>query len=276
MRLILDTDLGTDVDDLLALAVILGSPELSLGGITTVYGDVLLRARLAARFARIAGREVGPIVPGRAEPRSGREVFWPGHEGSLYDDLDAEVVTTGTAAAELLTGTVAAIGPLTNLADAVGTIDSLCLMAGEYTEGTPEHNVRCDVDSAAAVFGSGVPAVVIGLDQTTRLRFGPDELERIESAGEPGRMLGAEMRLYGRVRGREFTYLHDPAAVLMLTNPELYAFATGEITVAADGVTSFRPDPGGPHRIVTDLDVPAVTEQILRRLTQMPFIGRKP
>ena len=45
MRLTLDTDVGTDVDDLLALAVTLGSPELSLGAVTTVSGDVLRRAR---------------------------------------------------------------------------------------------------------------------------------------------------------------------------------------------------------------------------------------
>lgn len=273
MRLILDTDLGTDVDDLLAMGVILGSPELSLGAVTTVYGDVLLRARLAARFARIAGRDLGPTVPGRSEPRSGREIFWAGHEGSLYDDLGAEVVTSGIDAAELLTGTVAAIGPLTNIADAVGTIDSLCVMGGEFTEGNPEHNIRCDVDSAAAVFASGVPAVVIGLDQTTRLQFGPGELEQIEAGGEIGRMLGAEMRLYCQVRERDFTYLHDPAAILMLTNPELFTFTTGEITVQPDGVTSFRKDPRGPHRIVTDLDVPAVTEQLLLRL--MAFIGHK-
>ena len=45
LRLVLDTDIGTDVDDVLALAVLLGSPELRLAGVTTVYGDVLLRAR---------------------------------------------------------------------------------------------------------------------------------------------------------------------------------------------------------------------------------------
>lgn len=272
-RLTLDTDLGTDVDDVLALATVLGSPELSLGAITTVYGDVLLRARLTARFARIAGRDVGPIVPGRSEPRSGREIYWPGHEGSLYDDLEAEVVASGLDAAEVLaaSGTVAAIGPLTNLADAVErpdrSIEVVYVMGGEFTEGKPEHNIRSDVDAAAAVFGSGVPATVIGLDQTTRLRFGAAELSRIDAAGELGRMLAAEMRLYWQVRRQDFNTPHDPAAVLLITNPELFTLESGRITVAPDGVTSFRPDPAGPHRIVTDLDVPAVTEQLVRRLT---------
>ena len=54
---VLDTDLGSDVDDILALAVILGSPELRLHGVTTVYGDVVLRARMTARAMR--GRRRG-------------------------------------------------------------------------------------------------------------------------------------------------------------------------------------------------------------------------
>lgn len=48
---ILDTDIGTDVDDTLALAVLLGSPEIDLLGVTTVYGDVTLRARMAPQAA---------------------------------------------------------------------------------------------------------------------------------------------------------------------------------------------------------------------------------
>jgi inosine-uridine nucleoside N-ribohydrolase len=47
-HVILDTDIGTDVDDLLALVFLADGRELSLKGVTTVYGDTLLRARIAA------------------------------------------------------------------------------------------------------------------------------------------------------------------------------------------------------------------------------------
>ncbi len=66
----LDTDIGSDVDDVLALAAIFGSPELDLAAVTTVYGDTLLRARMAARVSAVAGRSGGRIVPGRAGTRS--------------------------------------------------------------------------------------------------------------------------------------------------------------------------------------------------------------
>jgi purine nucleosidase len=272
VRLTLDTDIGTDVDDVLALATILGSPELSLAAVTTVYGDVLLRARLAARVIRLAGDPAVPVVPGRAETRSGRPVWWPGHEGTLYDDLGAELVATEPDAIELLASSpvVVAIGPLTNVAGALeessAATAELYVMGGDFPAGV-EHNVRCDVTAADAVFGAGVRATVIGLDQTQRLRIGAADVARFEAAGPLGGMLGAEIRHYWQVTGRSFNVPHDPAAVLMLTDPGLFTFSAGRIDVdAADGVTTFTPDPDGPHRIVTDLDVPAVSGRIVDRI----------
>ena len=54
-RVILDTDIGTDVDDCLALAFLLSSPEIQLDAVTCVYGDVLLRGRMARKLLRLAG-----------------------------------------------------------------------------------------------------------------------------------------------------------------------------------------------------------------------------
>lgn len=90
--LTLDADVGSDVDDLLALAVILGSPEINLRAVTTVYGDTLLRAQMVRRACVVAGRPVPPIAAGAREARSGRPVWWAGHEGALMPDLAAEPV----------------------------------------------------------------------------------------------------------------------------------------------------------------------------------------
>jgi purine nucleosidase len=83
---VLDTDLGSDVDDALALAVLLGSPEVELIGAVTGYGPVALRARLAAGFAALAGRRL-TVVAGVAEPLSGRPVWLSGQEGRHFPDL---------------------------------------------------------------------------------------------------------------------------------------------------------------------------------------------
>lgn len=270
--LVLDTDIGTDVDDVLALATILGAPELRLAGVTTVYGDVLLRARMVARVAAVAGREVGPIVPGRAETRSGREVWWAGHEGALLADLDREKVATDLDAIQLLaaSSSVAAIGPLTNLAEAVEQtghgIGQVWLMGGEFRQAKVEHNIKCDVDAAVAVFESGVAATVIGLEQTARLRLDARLLAEVETAGELGALLAAEIRQYWTVRGQDSNSPHDPAAILMLTDPDLFTFATGRITVDTSGLSHFTPAADGPHRIVTNLDPDQVARRIVDRM----------
>ena len=81
-KVILDTDIGTDVDDALALAVLLGSPEVELVGVTCVYGDVGLRVRMVRKLLRLAGRAEVPVYAGLEPPLLGvLPVFWPGHEG---------------------------------------------------------------------------------------------------------------------------------------------------------------------------------------------------
>ena len=55
LPILLDTDVGSDVDDALALGLALASPELRLVAVTTV-------ARHPERRARIAARLLGRIV----------------------------------------------------------------------------------------------------------------------------------------------------------------------------------------------------------------------
>lgn len=61
---LLDTDIGTDIDDAYALAQVVRSPELELLGVTTVAGDAVARARLAAKLLAAAGRHEVPVHAG--------------------------------------------------------------------------------------------------------------------------------------------------------------------------------------------------------------------
>lgn len=279
MNVVLDTDIGSDVDDLLAVSTAFGSPELNLSAVTTVYGDTLLRARMVARAYRAAGRDAPPIIPGRSEPRSGREIWWAGHEGELMPELSRETVDTdGDAPATLAAAKrVIAIGPLTNLAEAVERddcrIQMMCLMGGDFSavgsgqeQEAVEHNIRCDIDAAAAVFACGLPVTIIGIDQTSRARVTEDTVLQIEQSGDFGQLVAMHVRHYWQVSGHSWNVPHDPLAVLVQTTPELFTFDTGTITVTPDGRTLFAPDESGPHRIVSDLDIDAVTAEMTRRL----------
>jgi inosine-uridine nucleoside N-ribohydrolase len=65
---ILDTDIGDDIDDAFALALLLQSPEIKLLGITTAFGDTELRARLVERYLSAVGRGDIPVAAGVKTP----------------------------------------------------------------------------------------------------------------------------------------------------------------------------------------------------------------
>src|SRR5918998_3368492 len=99
---ILDTDIGTDVDDILALVLLARAPEVRLIGVTTVYGDTLLRARMTRHVLDSMGRSEVPIGIGARETLTGRPVWWAGHEGQGIPDLDRVQVDAGNTAIDLL------------------------------------------------------------------------------------------------------------------------------------------------------------------------------
>src|SRR5215211_882332 len=99
---LLDTDIGTDVDDLLALALLVAAPEVQLIGVTTVYGDTILRARMTRLILDQLERKAVPIGIGARETLIGRSVWWAGHEGQGIPGLDQVQIDEGLTAADLL------------------------------------------------------------------------------------------------------------------------------------------------------------------------------
>jgi purine nucleosidase len=270
MKVVLDTDIGSDVDDLLALAMLLGSPEWDLTAVTTVYGDTVLRARMVHRAYRLACCSAPPIAAGARETRSGRPVWLTGHEGLLMPDLTAEPVDeTLDATALLRTGpTIAAIGPLTNVAEAVARqhrIEQLVIMGGHFASGVPEHNIQCDVTAAQAVFDAGVPALVTGIDHTERVVLDDDAIAAVRSSGALGELLAAEIHQFRAWLGRPDSP-HDPIAVLAAIRPDLFTIVRGWIRMDSAGVTTLQRQADGPHHVVVDLNPPVVLREIVNRV----------
>lgn len=273
--LVLDTDIGTDVDDLLALVLLARAPEVSLAGVTTVYGDTMLRARLARRVCDLLGVDV-PVAAGERQTLSGRAVWWPGHEGRGVVGLDRVDVEGAPDAVGLLLGAgqieVCAVGPLTNIAAALRAdpgwarrVRHLYVMGGDFAGGRAEHNVSSDTVAAREVFASGIPITVAGLDVTTRVPYGPPELDRISaSGGELAGLIADQTRRWWDFLGRA-SNPHDPLAALTALTPELFSFSFRAVGVDDDGVIG--DGPGGPAvRVVRDLDEGRVLEELLTRL----------
>jgi inosine-uridine nucleoside N-ribohydrolase len=108
IRVILDTDIGDDIDDAIALCFALGSPEFDVLGVTTVYGDVQTRARIARRMLQVAGRADVPVIPGCERP-----LGFDYHTGTAPEDCSqGEAVTddcTPLPAASYLSASVSAV-----------------------------------------------------------------------------------------------------------------------------------------------------------------------
>ncbi len=236
--IILDTDIGSDVDDALALALLLSHPDVELVGVSTVYGDVACRARIAQKLLRLAGRPDVPVFPGAGQPLSlDRSVWWGGHEGEgILEGDEWHEPVRGTHAVDWLVDTIMArpgeitlvtIGPMTNIAlalrrepqlaravKAVVSMGGVARVASNALDlPVAEHNIRCDPVAARIVFEAGWVVTMIGLDVTMQAMITREDMRRVTAAGTPfhaalGRLVDRWLRFVGRDR----TALHDPLA----------------------------------------------------------------
>lgn len=300
LRVILDTDIGTDVDDCLALAVVLGSPEIALEGVTCVYGDVQLRARMVHKLLRLRGRDDVPVILGTSAPLLGlRPIYWPGHEGAgLLEAGDEEAPVSPEHAVDFIVRTVmanpgaihlVAIGPLTNVALAMlreprlaQQLAHLTIMGGALRGANDlhlpyaEHNIRCDPEAADVVLRSGAPITLVPLDVTTRVRIGQDGVDRLRAIGDPFHdAVATQVELYPRFASQGSTFLHDPLAVALLVEPTLVELEPLHVDVEISGrhgggVTFMRtPTDEAPATAHVALTVATARaeEAILSRLT---------
>jgi inosine-uridine nucleoside N-ribohydrolase len=250
--IILDTDIGTDIDDAFALALIVNSPELELLGVTTVSGDTQARARLAAKLLWEAGgpfRRV-PVVAGEpGKPLPIEQARWADgfsspqiHHENAVDFLKAKF---SQRPGEI---TLVTIGPLTNVGAllqreaAIGKkIKSIVMMGGSIRRGyepgsgpAAEYNIASDPPAAEAVFASGVPILMAPLDVTAMLQL--DAASRHQVFTHLSRFTDALTLLY-HLWDHETPTLFDPMAVAMLLDPGLCEKEQLAIQVDGQGFT---------------------------------------
>lgn len=248
--IILDTDIGTDVDDAFALALILQSPELDLLAVTTVAGDTRARARLAAKMLHEAGRSNVPVAAGEpSPPQPIDQTRWadgfvgpPLVKEKAVDLLRREI---NRRPGEI---TLVAIGELTNVAallksdPAIGKkIKRIALMGGAVNHGygqdpqpLAEWNIRSNPAAAQVVFASGVPILMAPLDVTAMLQLDATARHRIFTRLTP--TTNALTLLY-YLWNQETPTLFDPMAVAMLIDPTLCATEPMLIGVDKEGFT---------------------------------------
>lgn len=257
-RIIVDTDIGDDIDDALALAFALGSPELGLVGVTTVYGNTVARARIAAGVLAAAAAPGIPVFAGCGQPLAGSDCeqappeedalpcqYAPELESLSFESRHAVDFIIDTVEASPQAITLVAIGPLTNIAAAirrkpsiVGKLKRIVLMGGAYYFHFNEWNIRCDPEAASLVFGSGAAVRAVGLDVTKRCILDPLQLERLFSGGRDTELLRLLRRLirdWQRSTGRSRPILHDALAVAAVFEQGLLEYRREAVQVELNG-----------------------------------------
>jgi len=262
-KVVIDTDIGDDIDDAFAVALALRSPELQILGISTTFGDTTLRARLLDRLLGEAGREDIPVVIGSPTKT----------ESSLTQRRFAERGLFARAshpnAADFILDqirrypneiTLIALGPLVNVGALIdkdpqsfSKLRGVVLMGGSIERSygdlgyakphgpEAEWNIKNDIPSARKLFASGVSIFMMPLD-STQLKLDEVKRELVFRAGTP--LTDALTILYHQWGGETPT-MFDPLTVAYAIDAELCPTKPMRIRIDDQGFT--RVEPGAPN-----------------------------
>lgn len=277
-KVLLDTDIGTDVDDAVALAYLLCHRDCELLGITTVTGEAAKRASLASVLCKAAGKDI-PIYPGADLPLQGEQrqkiaqqavvlERWP-HQKDFPQaqavDFLANTIRSHPGEVTLLT-----IGPLTNAGmlfsahpDVAELLAGLVMMGGNFDESGPEAGrIEWNVagDPLASEISYQAPVRLhrsLGLNVTQRVMMSADEVREKYTARLLRPVLDmAEIWFKGFY---PFITYHDPLAAATIFKPDLCTYEQGKVildTTDKPGITAWQP--GGsdaPHQVARTVDV---------------------
>ena len=265
-KVIIDTDIGDDIDDAFALALALESPELQILQVNADFGDTPLRARLLQRFLSAVHREDIPVgvgvqtqAPHDLTQRRYAERF-PESETTKRDAIESTLELIRKYPGEI---TLIGIGPYVNIGAMIDKdpetfrkLKRVVIMGGSVNVGyfsgsdadylkppdaEPEWNVARDIPGARKLFASGVPIFMMPLD-ATQLKL--DEIKR-ELLFRHDSLITDQLVLLYHQWGQLTPTLYDPMAVGFAIDPALCPVTPMRIRVDDQGYT--KQEPGEPN-----------------------------
>jgi inosine-uridine nucleoside N-ribohydrolase len=283
-KIIFDCDLGGDIDDAFAFALILASPEFEVLGFVMDQGDTPKRARVACKMLYEAGREDIPVVVGRKTNDYFTAQF---HWAEGFDKVkpikqnaaDFIIENLRKYPNEVILFTV---GPVPNMMDVLNKDpDALKLakhvysMFGSFYMGydtgpiiSPEWNVRGDEEAAMKFVASGAEITFAGLDVTTYVKL--DENYRNKLLMRQSPLTNALMGLYTLWGYESYAHpdptLHDVVAVGMFLWPELYTTRPAHVKVIEGGYTVIDETKEPNGRIGMSIQKEEFLERVMERL----------
>ncbi len=249
-RILIDTDLGDDVDDAAALIMALNSPELEIVGITTVYLDTVKRAEMVLELCGKCGRSNIPVCAGfsrplieRPNPRTAPiqyEILEMSRKEQIITDCDgAEFIIRKVK--EYPDVTIIAIGCMTNLGIAFYREPELMkqvniiAMGGVFTSSFPEWNIKCDPEAARMVMDYAGHLKMFGLEVTKHCLVPDERMETLcASQNERMRYFKRGIRIFREKTGFVYTF-HDALLIAYLLDEKVCGMEQSDFTVELSG-----------------------------------------
>lgn len=235
-KIIIDTDIGDDIDDAFALALLSRMEGVEVVGVTTVFRNTLDRAQQAIHLLKALGKEI-PVYAGERLPikehvhpfsfekgdnlenahtcQWGKECEnYPVREGAV----DFIIECAQKYGKDLV---IMPIGPLTNIARAIQKapqimkkVGQIVQMGGWFTNYLPEWNIVCDPEAANVVWSFGLPVYAVGLDVTLQCSFDEGMLQEFKTSSliHNKIIMGWFERWFNSFRF-EKSVMHDPLAI---------------------------------------------------------------
>lgn len=260
IKVILDTDIGDDIDDAVALALAMKIREIELCGVVTTYRNSRMRAKIAMALLDGWDRKDIPVYCGLDDPikepyhnfkfeefdENGKPII--GH----YEEYMRDYIPAEGSGIEYIAEqakkypheiVLVAIGPLTDVAEFVqkypqefSLLKEIVIMGGRFDSSVAEWNIKCDPEAAKIVFESGASIRLVPLDVTLQCVLSEEELERFRSAQSGGnRRLGKMISVWMKnIKYKSNPILHDPLA-LASTIFDFCGFEPKKIRIGTEG-----------------------------------------
>ena len=264
---IIDTDIGDDIDDAFAIALALKSPELKVLGVTTTFRNTEMRARLVDRYLKAVGRSDIPVFAGpgtKPDVRMTQAAYAEQDPDKKFGDAPEFILNEAKKSPGQIT--LIGIGPLSTVEAAVKRdpvafrkLKRVVIMGGSIYKGygldaqgkpkaaEPEWNILNDPEGLKALLNSGVPVFMMPLD-STQVPLETEGREQIFAHGSP--LTDQLTLLYhewmaGTPNHSPTPTLFDPVAVTYTFRADLCPAKPMHIDVDARGMTV--PGPGAPN-----------------------------
>ena len=272
-KILLDTDIGSDIDDAVCLAYLLCNPECELVGITTVSGQASERAMLCDALCKAAGKTVPiyagaekPLIIQNKQPTAQQAVKLANHPHSADFPANSAIdFMHGVICGNPGEVTLLSIGPTTNVGllfaaypETAALLDGYTLMCGDFLRGgdAMEWNAICDPHACAVVYNTPVKNHrSVGVNVTTRVTMSSKEVAARFT--HPVLKVVAD---YAEVwfRGTDAITFHDPLAGVGIFRGDVMEYERGAVEVElADagrlGRTTFVKDACGAYEVASEV-----------------------